>query len=114
MIVMVSTKTLSAREPGPEGEHEAERDHVEAAAREHVVDRRLDDLVDRALGERLPDRSMTAWPHVSTCAGAELVGDEADQARHREDQRRHREHREERRLGRQAGHPVAHAASRPW
>ena len=63
MIVMVSTKTLSAREP----DHSASTKPSEITSNrpplEHVVHGRLDDLVDRAVGEerreqvdhRLPD-----------------------------------------------------------
>ena len=52
---------------------------------------------------------MTASRTSADLGRGEPVGDVADRAGEGEDQRRHRQHREERRLGGQAGDPVAHA-----
>ena len=111
MIVMVSTKTLSAREPDQSASTKPSEITSKRPPAEHVVDRRHDDLVDRALGQRPLGQVDHRVAHVVDLRRAELVGDEADRARHREDQRRHREHREEGGLGGQTGHPVAHAAT---
>ena len=93
----------------PQRQDEADRDHVEAAALEDVVDGRHDDRVDGALGERPRGQVDDRLPDVVDLGGGEPVADVADRAGHGEDQRRHRQHREERRLGGEPGDPVAHA-----
>ena len=95
----------------PQREDEADRDDVVAAARQHLVDRRLDDVVDRPVGQRLAGHLQHRVADVVELGGGELDADEADRPGQREDQRRHRQHGEERRLGRQAGHPVPEAGA---
>ena len=97
--------------PRPQREHEAERDDVEPAAPQHVVERRLDDGVDGLVGEQAAGEVEDRVADVVDLAGVELAGDVADRTGEREDQRRHGQDGEERRLGGQAGHPVAQAAA---
>ena len=109
MIVMVSTKTLSAREP----DHSASTKPTEITSNRppsstsSMVGRMI--VLTAPLGEGLRRQVDHRLPHVVELGGAEAVGHVADRPGQREDQRRHREDREERRLGGQPGHPVAHA-----
>ena len=52
MIVMVSTTTFERARTRPERDHEADRDDLEPAAGQHVVERGGDHPVDRRLGEQ--------------------------------------------------------------
>ena len=109
MIVMVSTKTLSAREP----DHRASTKPSEITSKrppvEHVVHGRHDHPLDCTVGEQPRGQLDHRVPHVRHLGRGEPLGDVADRPGQREDQRRHREHREERALGGEPGDPVSQA-----
>ena len=111
MIVMVSTKTLRAREP----DHSASTKPTEMTSNrppsQHGVEGRRDDVLDGLLGQPPRGQVDDRAADLGDVGRRELLGDVADGTGQREDQRRHRQHREEGRLGRQPGDAVAHAGA---
>ena len=112
ITVIVSMKTLSAREP----------DHSASTKPSEITSNRPPSSTSSSVGSmilstalsvsRRLEKSSTDARMSSIWPGVELVGDVADRPGQREDQRRHGQHGEERRLGGQPGDPVAQAAAR--
>ena len=112
MIVMVSTKTLSARDP----DHSARMKPTEITSKRPPPNTSLS--VGRTIAStvcgvsareaELEDRAART---CSTWAGLMLSNDVADRAGQPEQQRRQGQQREERRLRREPGDPVAEAGA---
>ena len=97
---------------GPEGEHEPQRDDIEPATAEDVVQRRRDELVNHrwcnGLRGEIQDPILE---HVDLC-NVVALRDVSDRAGETEDQRRERKNREECGLARQSGHPIGETGRR--
>ena len=107
MIVMVSTTHVHRPRARPQRDHEADRDDLEPALEEHVVQRGGDDVVHGGRGQQPRSQVQHLGAELGDGGHVEALGDEADGAGQAEDQRGQRQQGEERRLGGQARHPVA-------
>jgi hypothetical protein len=96
----------------PQRQHEAERDHVEPAAAQHLVECGLDELMDRRGRDHLRCHVQDAMLEELNLGDVVTLRDVADGSGQAEDQRRKRQDREKRRFSSESGDSVRETGRR--